>query len=341
MMAFATQSFQKGFQLVMALFVLLATTAAMVMIAGADPLRAMTSFVYGAFGEQYLFAETIVTAIPLAIVGLSIAPALRAGIFTIGSQGQLVAGAAFCTALVHANADAPPGMLLILGMVGGVTGGVLFALVPAFLRIWYGVNEILSTLLLNYVAGFGLLWLLKGPLAAGVRTATPRSDPLPDASLIPTLIDGTRLHWGLSLVPLLGAALWWWSHSRAGLVFKIHATHPGLAARLGLSSKKAILMSFVLAGGGAGLAGWIQVAGVTHTLYASVDGGLGFSGILVAILGRLTPFGILLAALGFAALSTGSQGMQMGTSVPATLAILIEGLTLLMIGIAFQRRKGS
>lgn len=323
----------------MALTVLLVIAAAMVLIAGADPFRAIASFVYGAFGEQYLLAETLVTALPLAIVALSVAPALRAGIFTIGSQGQLVAGAALCTALVQTGTSASPGLLLVLGMAGGIAGGILFALIPAALKVWCGVNEILSTLLLNYVAGFGLLWLLKGPLAAGVRTATPRSDPLPDASLIPTLIEGTRLHWGVALIPLLVAVLWWWSQSRSGLLFKIYATHSGLAARLGLSSKKAILMSFILAGGGAGLAGWVQVGGVTHTLYPSVDGGLGFSGILVAILGGLNPFGIVAAALGFAALSTGSQGMQMGTGVPATLAIVIEGLTLLLIAIAFQRRK--
>lgn len=320
---------------------LVALTAALVFAAGADPLAALKALVYGAFGETYLFAETLVTAIPLALVGLSVAPALRAGIFTIGSQGQLVMGAALSTALLQASAGGSPLALLVTGCFGGVLGGVLFALIPALLRLRFGVNEILSTLLLNYIAGFGLLWLLKGPLAAAAQTATPRSDPLPDASLIPTLIEGTRLHWGLILVPILAAALWWWGRSRSGLVYGLFSTHAKLAARLGLSSSRATFSAFIVAGAGAGLAGWTQVAGVTHTLYPSVDGGLGFSGILVAILGGLNPLGIVAAALGFAALSTGAQGMQMGTAVPATIAVVVEGLTLLIVALAFRRKTGG
>jgi simple sugar transport system permease protein len=320
---------------------LIALTAALVFAAGADPVAALRALVYGAFGETYLFAETLVTAIPLALVGLSVAPALRAGVFTIGSQGQLVMGAALSTALLQASAGGSPITLLALGCFGGMLGGVLFALIPAFLRLRFGVNEILSTLLLNYIAGFALLWLLKGPLAAAAQTATPRSDPLPDASLIPTLIEETRLHWGLILVPILALALWWWGRSRSGLVYGLFATHAKLAARLSLSTTRATLSVFVVAGAGAGLAGWAQVAGVTHTLYPSVDGGLGFSGILVAILGGLNPLGILTAAFGFAALSTGAQGMQMGTSVPATIAVVVEGLTLLIVALAFRRKTGG
>ncbi|WP_137155656.1 ABC transporter permease [Rhizobium sp. FKL33] len=320
---------------------LMALTSALVFAAGAEPVTALKALVYGAFGETYLLAETLVTAIPLALVGLSVAPALRAGIFTIGSQGQLVMGAALSTALLQAAAGGSPIVLLALGCLGGIAGGVLFALIPALLRLRFSVNEILSTLLLNYIAGFGLLWILKGPLAAAAQTATPRSNPLPDVALIPTLIDGTRLHWGLVLVPILAVALWWWGRSRSGLVYRLFSTHAKLAARLGLSSSRATLTVFIVAGGGAGLAGWAQVAGVTHTLYPSVDGGLGFSGILVAILGGLNPLGILAAALGFAALSTGAQGMQMGTSVPATIAVVVEGLTLLIVALAFRRKTGG
>jgi general nucleoside transport system permease protein len=320
---------------------LVGLTAALVFAAGADPVAALKALIYGAFGETYLFAETLVTAIPLALVGLSVAPALRAGVFTIGSQGQLVMGAALSTALLQAAPGGSPLIFLTLGCLSGIAGGILFALIPALLRLRFGVNEILSTLLLNYIAGFGLLWLLKGPLAAAAQTATPRSDPLPDASLIPTLIEGTRLHWGLILVPILAVALWWWGRSRSGLVYSLFATHPKLVARLGLSSSRATLSVFIVAGAGAGLGGWAQVAGVTHTLYPSVDGGLGFSGILVAILGGLNPLGILAAAFGFAALSTGAQGMQMGTSVPATIAVVVEGLTLLIVALAFRRKTGG
>jgi len=184
--------------------------------------------------------------------------------------------------------------------------------------------------------------LLKGPLAAAAQTATPRSDDLPAAALIPSLLDGTRLHWGLIFVGLIAAGLWFWTRTRSGLTFRIFSTHAPLAARLGLSQPSAVVNSFLFAGGAAGLAGWIQVAGVTHTLYPSVDGGLGFAGILVAVLGGLHPLGIVAASLLFAALTTGAQGMQMGTSVPAAIAVVAQGLVLLIVAIGFQRqRKGA
>lgn len=321
------------------LAVLALAIALLVWLAGAGPLAALGALLYGAFGERYLLAETIVTAIPLAIVGLGVMPALRAGIFTIGSQGQLVAGAALSTAVIHMMGEGHALPLLIAGCLGGIVGGMAYALVPALLRAYFAVNEILSTLLLNYIASFALLWLLKGPLAAAAQTATPRSDALPDAALIPTLLEGTRLHWGVVFVFLLAVALWFWVRTSSGLRYRIFSTHAALAARLGLSAPRAVVSSFLFAGGAAGLAGWVQVAGVTHTLYPSVDGGLGFAGILVAVLGGLHPLGVVLAAFLFAALTTGAQGMQMGTSVPASIAVVAQGLVLLIVAIGFQRRR--
>lgn len=313
--------------------------ATLIVASGANPLAALAALLYGAFGEPYLIAETIVTAIPLALVGLGVMPALRAGVFTIGSQGQLIAGAALSTAAIHAAPSLPPSALLLLGALAGIAGGMIYALIPALLRAYLAVNEILSTLLLNYVAGFALIWLLKGPLAAAAQTATPRSDALPDAAVIPLLAEGTRLHSGLLAVIVLAAALSFWTQTRSGLRYRIFASHSALAARLGLSEPRAVVSSFLFAGGAAGLAGWIQVAGVTHTLYASVDGGLCFAGILAAMLGGLHPVGIVAAALLFAALTTGVQGMQMGTSVPAAIAVVAQGLVLLIVAIGFQRRK--
>jgi simple sugar transport system permease protein len=317
----------------MVLAMLLAAVAILVALAGASPLAAIGALVYGAFGERYLLAETFVTAIPLALVALGVMPALRAGLFTIGSQGQLVAGAALSTLLVLKSGITSPAGLLGIGCAGGIIGGVLYALLPALLRAYLHVNEILSTLLLNYIAGFGLLWALKGPLAATAQTATPHSDPLPDDALIANILDGTRLHAGLFAVLLLALALWVWSRTRSGLVYGIFATLPQLAARLGLPAPRAVVTTMLFSGGVAGFAGWVQVAGVTQTLYASVDGGLGFSGILVAVLGGLRPGGILIAAFLFAALTTGAQGMQVGTSVPAAIAVVTQGLVLLLVAI--------
>ncbi|MBO9096682.1 MULTISPECIES: ABC transporter permease [unclassified Rhizobium] len=326
---------------ILAIVLVAVALALLITLAGANPLDAIAALFSGAFGEPYVLAETLVTATPLAIVALGVMPALRSGLFTIGSQGQLVAGAALSTAVIQANAGASAPVLLILGCLSGMAGGLLFALLPALLRAYMHVNEILSTLLLNYIAGYGLVWVLKGPLRSSMQTATPRSDALPDTALIGTLVDGTRLHLGVFAVLVLAVALWFWTRTRSGLVYSLFASRPHLAARLGLSPARAVVRPMLFSGAAAGLAGWIQVAGVAHTLYPSVDGGLGFSGILVAVLGGLNPLGIVIAAILFGALSTGAQGMQIGTSVPAAIAIVAQGFVLLAVTLAVGKNVGT
>lgn len=316
----------------------LALVTGLVLAAGAEPLQALAGMAQGAFGDSYALAETLVTAVPLALVALGTAPALRAGIVTVGAEGQLVAGAVLATAVLLQVPALPPAAFLLLGLTAGSAGGLLYALLPAVLRAAYGVSEILSTLLLNYVAGFGLVWLLRGPLRAGVQTATPRSDALPVAALMPKVIEGTRLHWGVVLMPLAALALAYGLRTGGGLRTDLVATRPGLAARLGLSERRAVITTMLISGAAAGLVGWLQVAGLTGTLYPSVGGGLGFTGVLIAYLGGLRPTGILLAALVFAALQTGVEGLQTGTGVPAAIATVIQGLLLFLAATTFGTR---
>lgn len=316
----------------------IAALALLIACAGANPLAALAALVRGAVGDTYVLSETLVTATPLAIVALGVAPALRSGIFSIGSQGQLVMGAAVATAaVVHAAPGTSSAVLLVEGCLAGMAAGAAYALIPAILRAYLHVNEILSTLLLNYIASFALQWALKHPLKASVYTATPRSDPLPDGALIANLVSGTRLHVAVFAVILLAGVVWYWTGTRSGLLHALFAERPKLAARLGLAAPRAIVTTMLFSGAAAGFAGWVQVAGVTHTLYPSVDGGLGFSGILVAVLGGLHPIGILLAALLFGALTTGVQGMQIGTSVPAAIAIVVQGFVLFAAALSLAR----
>jgi general nucleoside transport system permease protein len=318
------------------LVVIVVAIAALAAFAAANPIDALLAIGEGAFGDRYATSETLVQAAPLAIVALGVAPAVRAGVFTIGSEGQVIAGAAAATAIVLAVGPSGGPWLLALGLAGGVLGGAAYALPPALLRGYFGVNEVLSTFLLNYVAGFGLTWLLKTRIAAHAVVATPHSDALPAAALLPKLVEGTRLHAGILAAPLVALILGWWLRSPRGLVYQVFASHRLLAAGLGLSEPRAVVATMIAAGAAAGFVGWLQVAGLTGTLYPSVGGGLGFSGILVAMLGGLRPLGILATALALGALTTGAQGLQTGTGVPASISIVTQGLLLIVAAFLFH-----
>jgi ABC-type uncharacterized transport system permease subunit len=318
---------------------LAATVVILIVLAGADPVRALQGLLDGAFGDRYAIAETIVQSVPIAIVALGVAPALRAGIFPVGSEGQLAIGAVTATAAVFAVRGAPTGVALAVGCIAGMLGGAAWALLPAILRARLRVNEILSTLLMNYLAANLVLWLVRTVLGTAEAVATPRSDRLPAEAIIPKLVDGTRLHWGIVAVILGAVALAYWIRSVRGLGYDIFATHRDLAARMGVREGTAVIGTMLVSGAAAGLAGWIQVAGLQGILYPSVAGGLGFTGVLVALLGGLGPLGIVIASLVMAVLTTGSNGLQTDTGVPASIAVIAQGVLLLGAALVFAARQ--
>jgi general nucleoside transport system permease protein len=325
--------------LALVLVFLVASVVLLISIAGASPISALQGVFAGAFGDRYAVAETLVQAVPIALVALGVAPALRAGIFTVGSEGQLAIGAVTSTAAILAVAGAPASIALPIGCIAGIFGGVLWAFLPALLRARLHVNEILSTLLMNYLAGNLVLWLLRTVLGTAERVATPRSDRLPIESLVPKLLDGTRLHWGVLAVILGALALAYWIRSVRGLGYDVFATHRDLASRMGAREPAVVMSTMLVSGAAAGLAGWLQVAGLQGTLYPSVAGGLGFTGVLVALLGGLSPLGILAASLVLATLTTGSNGLQTGTGVPASIAVIAQALLLLGAALVFAARQ--
>lgn len=317
-----------------------AVGAALLLAVGIDPIDAYRDLVLGAVGDRYHLSETLVRAVPIAVIALGVVPALRARVFTIGSEGQLVAGALTSTVTVLALDTLPAPLLLAAGALAGAAGGALWALPPALLRGYAQVNEILSTLMLNYVAGFGLLWLLRTSLSAP-DVITPSSSNLAESGRIPTLLSGTRLHWGVVVVFVAAAAVAWWIRSPRGFAYDVHGTHPDLAARMGVRPLEAVLSTMLVGGAAAGLAGWIQVAGVQGKLYPSVAGGLGFTGLVVALLGGLRPTGVVAVALLFGVLATGAEGLQAGAGVPAPLATVLQALLLggVALSAAFSYRR--
>lgn len=313
----------------------------LVAAAGASPSTALQELLKGAAGDRYRIAETLVRAIPLALVALGVAFALRARVFTVGSEGQLVAGALVSTAVLTTNPTLPALPALVLGLICGAVGGMLWALVPAILRARGRVNEILSTLLFNYLAASLLSWSLRTWLRNPDAVATLQSRAITETARVPLLLPGTRLHWGVGIVVVAAVGLGFWIRTPMGFGFDLHGERPAVAARMGISQARAVLVTMLVSGGAAGIAGWLQVAGTTGRLYTSVAGGLGFAGLAVAVVGRLRPIGVCVAAVVFAALSTGSDSLQAGTQIPASFSHVLQALLLLSgaVGAVVLARK--
>ncbi len=309
------------------------------LLSGHDPLDALAALVRGAFGSMDRFVSiTLVRSVPLILTGLAVAVAFRAGIWNIGAEGQLYAGAA-AAVWIGLSLEGVPGVLavpLVLA-VAGLLGG-LWAVVPAWLRVRVGVNEVISTLLMNFVAIYLAAWLVHGPLQES-RGVFPQSDPIAASARLPALVPGSRLHVGFVLALLVAAALaWGFKHTAVGLRVRAVGRAPAAASVSGrMRSTRILWATLVFSGLVAGLAGGVEVSGVTFALYENLSPGYGYTAIAVALLGGLRPWGVVLAAVGFGALEAGASAMQREAAVPAVWVDVITALVILAV-VAFNRR---
>jgi simple sugar transport system permease protein len=311
--------------------------------AGGDAGSALAGWFSGAFGNGYSITQTLSDATPLALVALGAGVALRANVITVGAEGQVVAGATGASAVAFTAGPAVPQWAgLALGALAGITGGALWSLPPALARIRWGANVILFTLLANYVADYLLAYLLR-TVMRDPSSASPQSKPLPGPFLIPQLPLPGGLQGGVLAAVVVVIAAAWWNRSRSAFLVDVHGQRPVLAARMGLSSDRAVLCTMLVSGAAAGLAGWMQVAGVIGQLEPDVSGGIGFAGLAVAVLGRGNPVAIVVAAVAYASLGTGASGMQLVTgTIPTSIGTVSQGLLLLAAALAiadYQRRR--
>ncbi len=306
---------------------------------GHDPATALRALLRGAVGSWYtLTSTTLVRATPLILTGLAVAIAFRAGVLNIGAEGQLLAGAAAATAV----AIAWPSGGALPGVLAGAAGGVLWTALPAWLRLRYNVLEVISTLMCNAVAVYVVGWLVRGPLQEPTRIY-PQSAVLDLASRLPLLWDGTRLHAGFVLALLLVAAAWWINaHTAAGFRLRAVGLNENAAASTGgIAVARTRLVAFVVSGALAGVAGAVEVQGVTYALYENLSPGYGYTAIAVALLARLDARAVIVAALLFAALQAGGSAMQRDAAVPAVTVKVVEAA--LILGVitvaAWQQRR--
>jgi simple sugar transport system permease protein len=308
---------------------------------GHDPGRALQALGRGAAGSWYAFTSaTLVRAVPLALTGLAVALAFRAGLLNIGAEGQLLTGAAATTAVLGVTGPALGGLALPLALLAGCVAGAAWAGIAALLRQRFGVLEVISTIMLNFVALHLVGWLVRGPLQEPSRIY-PQSGALPKALQLPVVLAGTRLHIGVAFAIGLAVVLRWWLRQTAG-GFRLRAVglNAQAAATIGrVSVTRVAVLAFLASGALAGLAGAVELTGITFALYENLSPGYGYTAIAVALLARLHPLGVLGTALLFGALQAGANAMQRDAGVPIALVQVVEALFILLI-IAGDRLSG-
>ncbi len=317
--------------------------AAGLQLAGYDAGAALAALWNGAFGSWRAFTgATLLRAVPLILIGLGFALALRGGALNIGAEGQFYAGAIAATwAGVHAGAW-PAWIALPMVALAGIAGGAVWMILPVVLKLRFGVLEVISTLLLNFVAEALVSWMVQGPMQepGGVY---PQSAPIVEAARLP-MLPGTRLHAGFA-VALVIAALLAWIFARTWWGFRLRALGEGpRAAEVSGRVRAGRMIAVALFGSGAlaGLAGAFEVSGVSYALYQNLSPGYGFTAIGVALLARLRPSAIVLTGIVFAALEAGAGAMQRDAGIPAVAVYVVEGviILILLVGDAVARRGG-
>jgi general nucleoside transport system permease protein len=309
-----------------------------VLVSGHNPFVAYAALLFGAFGSPYDITETLVIAVPLTLAGLSVAVAFRTGLFNIGAQGQLLVGALAAGWTGSQFPDLPGVILLPLTLLSGVLGGAAYGAIAGWLRASRGVNEVITTIMQNYIVVFVMHWLLQdGPMSAPNALGTPASSPIGAGAILPIVVPDSivhlsRLHAGV-LLAIVAVVLFWFLLWRTSLGYELRAVGLGAraAAQAGIDPKRRMVLVMGIAGGFAGLAGMIQVSGLFHRVYDGFSSGFGFDAIAVALLGKNSPIGITLAALLFAAFQRGGTLMQSNASISSHLVEIVEAIVLFVI----------
>jgi len=303
-----------------------------VLFAGGSPFSAYALIVQGAFGSMFAFSETLNRATPLILTGLAAAVAFRARLWNIGAEGQLYIGALAAVLAGSGLLHLPPAVMIPTVMIAGFLAGGLMMIVPTLLKQRFGADEVVITLLLNFVVILFVQMLVEGPLKDPLSMGWPQSVPLLAEAKLPKLIPRLRMHWGL-VIGLVSALLLWLLVRKTVLGFEIKAVGENRAAArfAGIPVDATMLKVALISGGLAGLAGVSEAAGVKGYLSADLSPGFGYSGIVVAMLAGLSPVGTVFAAIFVAAVFVGADSMSRATGISNYLADLVVALSLLCV----------
>jgi simple sugar transport system permease protein len=342
-------------KLIDALLPVLATLAAllvgalMLLLLGANPFQAYGAMANGAFGNANAFAETLVKATPLLLVALGICISFRGDVINIGGEGQMIVGALAATWVGLALTSWPGWLVITLSLAAGFLGGAVWGGIAGYLKAYFKVNEILSTVMMNAIAVQLMNFMLRGPMIdpefAERAAKIPETARLPDAFQLPRLAP-TRLHLGILIAVVLAFAVYFllW---RTTLGYRIRAVGQNIFASryAGIKVNRYIVTALLLSGAFAGLAGAIQVFGVNYRMITDgsatgFTGSAGFNGIVAALFGQLHPLLSIPASILFGALLVGANSMQRAVQIPSALVTVLNGVVVVfVVGSEILRRR--
>lgn len=314
---------------VIAIALTVTTGGVLFALMGKPPGAALYAYFISPLTTVYGLSELGVKATPLILIGLGLAVGFRAGVWNIGAEGQFTLGAISGGALALAFYNVETVFLLPFMLVAGVLGGMAWAAIPALLRVRFNANEILVSLMLTYVAILLLSYLVHGPLRDPDGFNFPESRLFHGSATIPPLLSGTRLHFGMLLVPLAAIGVWLlMTRTILGFQLRVYGDAPRAARFAGYREPRVVWFSLLLGGGLAGLAGILEVAGTIGQLNPVISPGYGFTAIIVAFLGRLHPLGVVLGGLVMALTYLGGENAQIEIGLPSAVTGLFQGVLL-------------
>jgi ABC-type uncharacterized transport system permease subunit len=305
----------------------------LIALAGANVIDAYRVLFTSALDSRFDAVETVVKAAPLVLTGLAVAVAFRARFWNIGAEGQFLFGA-MAAVFVGTQEALPAWSLVPLMILAGAAAGAAWAAFPAFLKTRYKVDDVVTTLLLNFIVFYGMMALLDGPWKDPL-SGYPDSPDIRAEAEFPILLARTRLHLGVAVAAVAAVAIWaLMRFTTLGFAIRAVGENARAAAFAGLNAGRVVMLAALISGALAGLAGAGEAGGLHYQVMAGISTGYGYTGIVIAMLARLSPLGVVPAALFFAVVITGAEAMSRATGVPVFLADVIQGTSLMNMLVA-------
>ena len=300
--------------------------------AGAPIFQSYGLLVKGAFGSSFAINETLTRSIPLILTGLAVSVAFRAKFYNIGGEGQLYAGALAATYFGTGLITMPPALMIpFLILMGALAGGALL-IVPVLLKTHFKVDEVVTTLLLNFVVLLVVSYLIEGPWKDPMSLGWPRAASIIDEGVLPTLLAKGRLHFGLIVALVLSVLIWlMMKYTVFGYEIRAVGLNAKAAEFSGIKVNRTVILTALISGGLAGIAGVSETAGLKGYLTLDLSPGFGYTGIAVAMLAQLNPLAVIPSAIFLSAVYVGSDAMSRAVNIPTYIADVLVGISVLAV----------